>query len=91
MLSIKHSISQYTDVSTYISLCNFAVASVIYKMLDTEATPTKLSQTRNVSVTILPNFSLTFSLNFPLNFLSKAVSAFLYSGSRRARSLPVVK
>ena len=60
-------------------------------MLDTEATPTKLSQTRNVSVTILPNFSLTFSLNFPLNFLSKAVGAFLYSGSRRARLLSVVK
>ena len=39
---------------------NFAVASVIYKVLDTEATPTKLVQTRNVSVRILPNFSLNF-------------------------------
>ena len=33
---------------------------MIYKVLDTEATPTKLVQTRNVSVRILPNFSLNF-------------------------------
>ena len=58
--------SQYIVVSTFYLVDNFAVASVIYKMLDTEATPTKLSQTRNVSVRILPNFSLNFLSEFPL-------------------------
>ena len=42
---------------------------MIYNVLDTEATPTKLVQTRNVSARILPNFSLNFLWISSLNLL----------------------